>query len=243
MGDSMFSLFLFPHSPTGIYGENTLTQVLPYSAQSKIASGKVNGNFKALGKVQEFVARYNFTQDWRDVPSTGGAIFSSLRPRVRTQNFSTYLNTPQLTSSASNQLRLSYGRTRLIFDEVRDPSLIPSEQTPNTPFLLNRPRLENGTLPAATNNPLCPTLNSACYFTFGTTERGDSGEIGTGPLGQVIISGFSPVGVDVFNFPQRRVNNTYQLADTVSIHRGKHNFALGADTRRTELESSLPRNA
>src|SRR5205814_1557997 len=157
--------------------------------------------------------------------------------------FSTYLNTPQLTSSASNQLRLSYGRTRLIFDEARDPSLIPSEQTPNTPFLLNRPRLENGTLPAATGNPLCPTLNSVCYFTIGTTERGDSGDIGTGPLGQVIISGFSPVGVDVFNFPQRRVNNTYQLADTVTLRKGDHSFAFGTDLRRTELNSELPRNA
>src|SRR5437660_1509358 len=64
MGDTIFSLFPFPNNPTGIYGENTLTQVLPYSAQSKIASGKVNGNFKALEKVQEFVARYNFTQAW-----------------------------------------------------------------------------------------------------------------------------------------------------------------------------------
>jgi len=243
MGDTIFSLFPFPNNPTGIYGENTLTQVLPYSAQSKIASGKVNGNFKALGKVQEFVARYNFTQDWRDVPSTGGAIFSSLRPRVRTQNFSTYLNTPQLTNSTSNQLRLSYGRTRLIFDEVRDPSLIPSQQSPNTPFLLNRPRILNDTLPSAFGNPLCPTLNSVCYETASTTERGDNFDFGTGPLGQVIISGFSPVGVDVFNFPQRRVNNTYQLADTVSIHRGKNNFAFGADARRTELDSALPRNA
>jgi hypothetical protein len=49
--------------------------------------------------------------------------------------------------------------------------------------------------------------------------------------------------VDVFNFPQRRVNNTYQLADTVAVRRGRHNFAFGADTRRTELNSDLPRNA
>jgi len=248
MGDAIFSLFPFPNNPNGIYGENTFTQVLPNSAQSKILSGKVDGNFKALGKPQDFVARYNFTNDWRDVPVTGGAIFSRLRPRVRTQNFSTFLNTPHLTSTMSNQLRLSYGRTRLIFDEGRDPSLIPSEQTPNTPFLLNRPRLENATLPTASGINLCPTPNnpipnSVCYFTVGTTERGDSGDIGTGPLGQLIISGFSPVGVDVFNFPQRRVNNTYQAADTMSLNRGRNNFAFGADVRRTELDSDLPRNA
>jgi len=99
MGDAIFSLFPFPNNPTGIYGENTFTQVLPNSAQSKILSGKVDGNFKAFGKPQDFVARYNFTNDWRDVPVTGGAIFSRLRPRVRTQNFSTFLNTPQLTNT------------------------------------------------------------------------------------------------------------------------------------------------
>ena len=85
------------------------------------------------------------------------------------------------------------------------------------------------------------------YFNAGTTERGDNPvnpvNVGTGPLGQVIISGFSPIGVDVFNFPQRRVNNTYQLADTVSLQLSKHSLTFGADTRRTELNSELPRNA
>ena len=35
----------------------------------------------------------------------------------------------------------------------------------------------------------------------------------TGPLGQVKIAGFSAVGVDVFNFPQSRANNTFQWAE------------------------------
>ena len=64
-----------------------------------------------------------------------------------------------------------------------------------------------------------------------------------GPVGQVIIAGFSPVGIDVFNFPQRRVNNTYQLADTLTLRAGDHSYVFGADTRRTELNSDLPRNA
>jgi hypothetical protein len=240
MGDAIFSLFPFPNNPQGVYGENTLTQVLPNSAQSKIFSGKVNANFNAFGNAQEFVARYNFTQDWRDIPVTGGAIFSTVRPRVRTQNFSTFLTT-EISNSTSNVLRLSYGRTRLIFEEVRDRSLLPSQQSPNTPFLLNRPRLLNDTLPGAFN--FCPGGNTVCYETAGTTEQGDFFDIGTGPLGQVLISGYSPVGVDVLSFPQRRINNTYQLADTVSVRRGRHNFAFGADTRRTELNSDLPRNA
>lgn len=245
-GDAIFSLFPFPNNTSGIYGANTLTQVLPASGQSKLASGKFDGNFKINGKQQFFTARYNFTDDWRDVPATGGAIFSTLRPRVRTQNFSTFLNS-ELSGADSgksifNQLRLSYGRTRLVFDEVRNPSLLPSALVKNTPFLLNRRYILNDTLPGDT---------SVSYTTFGTTELGFgpfsdprfafAGAVG--PLGQVAISGFSPVGVDVFNFPQRRVNNTYQLADTVTIRTGDHSFALGADTRRTELNSELPRNA
>ena len=64
-----------------------------------------------------------------------------------------------------------------------------------------------------------------------------------GPVGQANIAGFSPVGVDVFNFPQSRVNNTYQMADILTRRVGGHSFALGADLRRTELNSDLPRNA
>src|SRR5205814_2045852 len=68
-------------------------------------------------------------------------------------------------------------------------------------------------------------------------------EDAAGPLGQVRIAGFSPLGVDVFNFPQSRVNNTYQLADTLNISHGKHRFAFGEDIRRVELNSDLPRNS
>src|SRR5205085_589605 len=64
-----------------------------------------------------------------------------------------------------------------------------------------------------------------------------------GSVGQVNIAGFSPVGVDVFNFPQRRVNNTYQVADELTMRAGRHAFVFGADTRRSELNSELPRIA
>src|ERR1041384_7611525 len=72
-GDAVFSLFPFPNNPNGVYGRNTFTQVLPASAQGKILSGKVNGTFSAFNRPQEFVARYNFTDDWRDIPEIGRA--------------------------------------------------------------------------------------------------------------------------------------------------------------------------
>src|SRR5205814_2496501 len=151
------------------------------------------------------------------------------------------LSGPNARASLFNQLRLSYGRTRLRFDEVRDTAhTIASQQFPNEPFLLNAPLLSNFTLPNfdAANNRLVANTGPVIYLNnIGTVEDV------LGPVGQVNVAGFSPVGVDVFNFPQRRVNNTYQLADTITLRKGDHSFAFGTDLRRTELNSELPRNA
>jgi Carboxypeptidase regulatory-like domain/TonB dependent receptor len=245
-GDAIFSLFPFPNNPNGVYGANTFTQQLPASAEGRILSGKVDAVGKWRGRTQSFTARYNFTQDWRDIPVTGQALFSTLRPRVRTQNFSTFWNSEISSPGSShpllNQLRASYGRTRLIFDENRDRTfLLPSQLGLNNPederFLLNAPFLSNFTLPAGFG---VPNTGPVDYFTFTGTDVQDL----LGPVGQVAIAGFSPVGVDVFNFPQRRVNNTYQLADTITWSVGSgHNLTFGTDIRRTELISDLPRNS
>ncbi len=238
-GDAIFSLFPFPNNPNGLYGPNTLTQALPASGQSKNFSAKVDGNFLIGRRAQSITSRYNFTDDWRDISVVGGAIFSTIRPRVRTQNFSNFLNSEIGGSRGAtlfNQVRASFGRTRLIFDEHRDdqfltPSRLANSLRPNERrFLLNAPLFANDTTP-----------NSAAvfydkFFNFGTEDI-------LGPVGQVQLAGFSPVGVDVFNFPQQRVNNTYQLADNLSWRSGNHRVTLGVDFRRTELHSDLPRNA
>src|SRR5438128_1426014 len=249
-GNAVFSLFPFPNNPNGVYGANTFTETLPASARGNVLSGKIDHNFKFRGMQQTFTARYNFTQDRRDLPVTGGALFSTLQPRVRTQNFSTFLNS-ELTSKLSNVLRVSYGRTHLVFDEVRDPFLIPSQISPNSPFLLNAPRRLNRTL-----NPFpvpggsfgftgVPNTGPVLFETLGTTECGVDCVFGTGlgRVGQINVAGFSPIGVDVNNFPQRRTNNTYQVADALGYRRSHHSMTFGADIRRIELNSDLPRNA
>lgn len=238
-GDAVFSLFPFPNNPNGIYGANTLTQSLPAGGQSKNISGKVDGNFSIGKRAQSITSRYNFTDDWRDIPVVGGAIFSTIRPNIRTQNWSTFFNSeingPGETS-IFNQVRASYGRTRLLFEENRDtqflrPSRLANSLRPNERrFLLNAPLFVNDTI---------PTSNAVLYdsfFNFGTEDI-------LGPVGQIAIAGFSPVGVDVFNFPQERINNTYQLADNLTMRPGNHGFTFGVDFRRTELHSDLPRNA
>ncbi|MEK6335430.1 MAG: TonB-dependent receptor [Acidobacteriota bacterium] len=239
-GAAVLSLYPFPNNPNGPYGPNTLTQVLPASGKSTVLSGKIDHNFNIHQREQSITGRYNFTNDWREIPATGGAIFSTLKPRVRTQNFSFFLNSklsgPNSTNSIFNQVRLSYGRTRLRFEEVRDTTfLLPSNRFPNVPFFLNAPELLNLTQPPT---PGTPNTGPVIYVRQAITVEGE-----IGPLGQVVVAGFSPLGVDVFNFPQRRVNNTYQLADQLTLRVNDHGMTFGSDNRRTELNSELPRNS
>jgi Carboxypeptidase regulatory-like domain/TonB dependent receptor len=238
-GDAIFSLFPFPNNPKGLYGPNTLTQALPAGGQSKNFSVKVDGNFMMGRRAQSVTSRYNFTDDWRDIPAVGGAIFSTIRPRVRTQNFSNFLNSEiggPRGATLFNQVRASFGRTRLVFDEHRDdqfliPSRLANSLRPNERrFLLNARIFANDTTPTS------PAVLYGNFFNFGTEDI-------LGPVGQVQVAGFSPVGVDVFNFPQQRVNNTYQLADNLSWRTGNHSFTFGMDFRRSELHTDLPRNA
>jgi hypothetical protein len=243
-GDAVFSLYPLPNNPRGVYGDNTYTQGLPASARGAILSGKLDYAFKRGERAQQLTGRYNFTNDRRELPATGGALFSTLKPRVRTQNLSLFLNSelsgPGAPTTLLNQLRLSYGRTRLRFDEVRDREhMVASRDFPNEPFLLNAPLYTNLTLPNfdAANNRLVANTGPVIYFDNRATV-----EDVLGPLGQVTMAGFSPVGVDVFNFPQKRVNNTYQFADQLTLRRGTHNLTFGTDNRRTELNSILPRN-
>jgi hypothetical protein len=245
-GDAIFSFYPFPNNPGGVFGLNTFTQVLPASEQGKIVSGKFDGNFKIRERLQTVTARYNFTDDWRDIPSVGEAIFSSIRSNVRAQNFSFFLNgklsSPASTRGVFNQVRLSYGRTRLIFEELRDQTFLRSSDTlTNTPFLLNAPLLLNSTFPRSiTTIDFGANTGPVRYTNNQSAPRAESQ---LGAVGQINMAGFSPVGVDVFNFPQRRVNNTYQLADNLTYNLSTHRLAFGMDSRRTELNSELPRNA
>jgi hypothetical protein len=243
-GDAVFSLFPFPNNPSGVYGENTLTQQLPASARGLILSGKLDANFKARAMLHTLAARYNFTDDKRELPTTSGALFSTLRPRVRTQNFSFFVNSRPAQSDSSmtlfNQFRLSYGRTRLLFDEICDRAfLVPSARLPGDPCMLNAPLLENFTLPHfdTVNDVLEANAGPVLYRRAGATV-----ESVLGPLGRLDVAGFSPVGLDIFDFPQRRVNETFQFADNFTIHRSTHTLTLGGDMRRAELNSVLQRN-
>jgi hypothetical protein len=240
---ALFSLFPFPNNPTGIYGDNTFTQVLQASGRGVVLSGRLDNNFKFYGRQQTVTGRYNFTDDERIIPVVNEAIFSSVQSNTRTHNFSFFLNSqlskPDSNRQVFNQIRLSFGRTRLNFDEVRDTDHLIQSGYSNIPFLLNAPLKLNLTTPAAAGVPntgAVQFVSSIPGFNFiNTTEQI------LGPIGEVIIRGFSPLGTDVYNFPQTRVNNTYQIADEFSMRSKSHTFVFGADIRRTDLDSDLPR--
>ena len=234
--NAIFSLFPFANNPDGVYGANTFTRVLPASGRGTILSGRFDENFSIAGRKQSLTGRYNFTDDKKNIPAVNEALFSTVLSKIRTHNLSVFLNS-DIGGSISgsrmfNQARFSFGRTNLKFDEVRDTEfLIPSNELPGTQFLLNARAIYNVSLGGQ------PRYSRA----FPGTNLLFSTEGFTAPLGQVIISGFSPLGVDVYNFPQNRVNKTYQLADELTWRIGDHALAFGADLRRTDLNSDLPR--
>ncbi|GEM_PF-256199 len=245
-GNAIFSLFPFPNNPLGPYGRHTYTAVLPADGRGTLFSVKLDHNFRWIRNwTHRLSGRYNFTDDESILPVTGGALFSSLRPEVRTQNVVVSLGSAP-SGRTANALRLSYGRTSLNFFRVSDPFLLPSHlppTTPDVPFLLNAPLILNLTTPGGPPRFVSASAAEAQSLLAGLGLDGivDT-ETLTGPLGQVRLAGFSPVGVDVFNFPQRRANNTIQVADTLTHIRGRHILTGGMDLRRTQINSAVNRN-
>ncbi len=241
-GDAVYSLYPLPNHPSGPFGRNTFTQILPANATGTIFSLKFDHNFTMFGPevTHQFTGRYNYTNDERQVPAVGNAIASGIEPRVGTQNISLFLNS-QLTASLANQLRGSYGRTRLRFDRIRDTQFTSSQALPGNDYLLNARRLANFSNPDFPVNFVDYRLAPA-VTTPGTGQVFRPAEDALGPLGQLIITPYSAVGIDPYLFPQARTNNTYQIADTMTFFRGNHTLKFGADVRRTQLNSFLDRN-
>ncbi len=155
--------------------------------------------------------RYNFTDDGRVLPSVNQAIRSTLDSRTRSNNFSLIWD-QALGHTISNQARFSFGRTLLNLFEY-----------PNNPFIFSASSVETAYVDAAHVFP------------------GITGVASTGPLGELLIEPYSPVGVNASTFPQRRASNTFQYADSISWSAGNHSIKFGANIRRYQLNSVLDR--
>src|SRR5262249_39559380 len=64
----------------------------------------------------------------------------------------------------------------------------------------------------------------------------------TGPLGELVIDPFSPVGINAFTIPQARASNAFQYEDTVAWNVNRHALKFGAEIRRNQLNSLQDRN-
>ncbi len=212
-GRGVFSLYPLPNDPGGPFDSHDYAQVKRHEARGAIASSKLDWY---ITPVHSFAARYNFTDDDSVLPFTGDAINSSLANNTRTQNLSLFLNSTK--PNFGNAARVSFGRTRLRFPQDK-----------SSPFLF-------GSAPAS---GLPPSVASAI-----TTRDGTYGPFGvTGAIGQLSILPYSSIGIDVFNFPQGRVDNTFQIADAVTWTRSKHALKTGVEIRRSQLNSFADRNS
>jgi len=160
-------------------------------------------------------ARYNFTQDESRIPFTSEAINSAIGARTRIQNLSLFLNSTW--PSVGNALRISFGRTRLAFPPDKGSPLLFGSSTVGAP---------------------------QDFMREVQTSFGHFGPFGvTGPIGQLSILPYSTIGVDVYNFPQGRIDNTYQFSDFLTLIRDRHVTRFGFDMRRSQLNSFADRNS
>lgn len=211
LGKNVLSLYPLPNHPSGPFGKNTFTRILPADGDGKVLSFKVTHHFPSDHTLN---ARYNFSDDNRVLPSVNRAINSTLDSKTRAQNLSLIFDSVA-PGAIFNQARFSFGRTRLGFLERA-----------GSPFIFESRSRETVTIPPGTPN-IAPGS-----FPFPSQ---------TGPIGELIIEPFSPVGVGVFHFPQRRVSNTFQVADTLSWARGSHSIKLGGAIRRYQFNNAMDR--
>lgn len=247
-GDALFSMFPWPNNPLGPYGANTRTEILPADADGLVLSFKADQRWQIGNSLQVLAGRFNFSDDETLLPATGQALFSTLLSQVRTQNLSLFLDS-LISSRTSNQVRFSFGRTRMRTRSHAQALTGGRETVFSDPaddeFLLSAPLTYNFSIPIRANQP-------TSFASYGYLQQlGAQGlpsvngsEAVTGPLGSVIVSGFSPLGIDVFHFPQQRTNNTFQIADTL-IRQQSENYRIvtGFDLRRSQLNSLFHRNS
>jgi len=233
-GNAIFSLFPFPNDPKGPYGANTFSTVLPDLAHGYLAAGKIEQRFYSWGAYHMLSGRYNFSNEDSVLPATGDALFSSVAPHVRTRNVAMYFTST--TSTSANAFRFSYGHAAFDFSDPGNPLLLPSSfsfrDKSDSQFLLNRPLQFDTTRPGVAPQPTLVT-NSG----FPTTDTI------TGPLGEVRVAGFSPLGADVYHFPQQRQDKSFEWGDIFTSVRGRHVLISGFDLWYTRFDNTVNRNA
>ncbi len=248
-GDAVFSLYPFPNNPLGPYGPNTFTQIQPADALADLISAKVDQQFNFGPTSHILTTRGNASIEHSILPSTGGALFSSVKPKLRNYNFAMFF-TSSLGSSLANTFRASFGRTSASFSEVRNPLLRPPSQFSDYSFLLNAPLLFNVTgandssfrYASLDTNVIQDRIPEWSRLAPAGPRLITSSDSITGPVGQITLAGFSGLGVDVFHLPQARSHKTIQFADSAAFTAGPQQLVFGFDARMRDLDSTIEKN-
>jgi len=214
VGEAVFSLYPFPNNPSGPYGANSYTTELPQDSNGRLYSLKLDKPFHTGSIEHRVTARFNRSLESSVVPVTRNALYSSVRPYFGTTNVAGYFTT-NFSARLLNSFRASYGTTSGHFLDRRDPRLLGSTLLPDVSFLLNAD-------------------------VVGTNQKTEDL---LGFLGSVNVAGFSPLGVDVARFPQKRQDETYQFGDLLTFSSGAHVISAGVDVRDIRLNSASEPNA
>ena len=106
LGLNLLSLYPLPNNPTGPFQNNTFSRVLPASGQGVITAFKINHRF---GPGHGISGRYNFSDDFLELPSIGRAIGSTIDSDARFQNLSLIADNA-FSPTLVNQARFSVVR-------------------------------------------------------------------------------------------------------------------------------------
>lgn len=210
---SQIPLSYYPaaNNPGGVFGANTFSQVLPADGAGAFSSLRVTQQITAVHTLN---AKYSITDEQRVLPSVNQAIRSTINSRTRGQNLSLLLDS-QLAPRVFQQARVSFGRTRMRFPEDRLGPFTVADIDPSLQGSFALLPLEY--IPD-TGTPVI--IRTASHL-----------------VGEIHIQPFSPLGVNAILFPQGRVNNNFQFADTLAWQQGQHSFKAGADVRRVQFNN------
>lgn len=248
-GNALFSLFPFPNDPLGPFGGNTYTALTPSPQEGVLYSLKGEKTIHILGRRNLAAARYSESHESGTLPSTGGALFSTLHPHVDALNAVVFFTT-ELSPKWTNSFRTSFGKTRMGFIRPQDPVLVSSSLFPRDSYLLNAPLLLNLTTPASADGVAHYASSLGAAGRAAIARLGIPGfpdpipgtEFLTGPLGQIVLPGFSSVGVDPSHFPRGAGNETWQWNESTTWIGRRLIVTGGLDVRRIVLDSMAEQN-
>jgi hypothetical protein len=199
------------NNPTGPFGANTYSQVLPADGEGAFSSLRVT---QQLAAAHSLNVKYGFAEEQRVLPSVNQAIRSTIFSRTRGQNLSLLLDS-QFSARVFNQAHGSFGRTRMHFPEH-----------PLGAFEVARIDLTGQGTSVLLPLEYIPEPRSNIVVGLQIQV-----------LGEISVLPFSPNGVNTALFPQGRINNNFQYADTLAWQQGNHAFKAGGDLRRVQFNN------